>query len=129
MWGAVKWRGIDRPRYFRRAGALFGALLGIASIAFRVKSDDRIEKCWKNLPGANCGGCGFAGCANFAEAVVSGKAGVNGCPVSNDSQRARIAEVMGQTATDNEPVSAVVFVQRRGRCCRGKVQILWRRRL
>lgn len=90
-------------------GLLFGALLGIASIAFRVKSDDRIGKVLENLPGANCGGCGFAGCANFAEAVVNGKAGVNGCPVSNDSQRARIAEVMGQTAADNEPVSAVVL--------------------
>lgn len=90
-------------------GLLFGAVLGVASIAFRVNSDERVEQIVTCLPGANCGGCGYAGCANFAQAVVDGAAGVNGCPVSNLEQRAAIAQVMGLSAEDSERVSAVVL--------------------
>ena len=90
-------------------GLLFGALLGVASIVFRVNGDERVEKIVACLPGANCGGCGYAGCANFAQAVVDGAAGVNGCPVSNMEQRAAIAQVMGQAAEGSERVSAVVL--------------------
>lgn len=90
-------------------GLLFGALLGIASIVFRVKTDERVEKIIACLPGANCGGCGYAGCANFAQAVVDGAAAVNGCPVSNAAQKAQIAEVMGQSAQESEKLCATVL--------------------
>ena len=82
-------------------GLLFGALLGFASKIFAVEKDERIDKIVSNLPGANCGGCGFAGCSNFAQSVVEGKAKYSGCPVSNDAQRAKIAEIMGVSATDD----------------------------
>lgn len=90
-------------------GLLFGALLGVASIVFRVKRDDRIDKILANLPGANCGGCGFAGCANFAEAVVDGSAAADGCPVSSAEQRCAVASIMGAKAREGEPVRAVVL--------------------
>lgn len=79
-------------------GLLFGALLGIASILFRVDHDARIDQIVEALPGANCGGCGYAGCANFAAEVVAGNASVGGCPVCNASQREQIAKIMGQQA-------------------------------
>ena len=44
-------------------GLLFGCLLAFASVIFNVAKDDRIERIEEALPGANCGACGFAGCA------------------------------------------------------------------
>lgn len=71
-------------------GLLFGALLGVASIAFRVREDERVEKIIACLPGANCGGCGYAGCANFAQAVVDGTAAVGGCRSATPRRRRRL---------------------------------------
>ncbi|MBE7026552.1 MAG: 4Fe-4S dicluster domain-containing protein [Ruminococcaceae bacterium] len=90
-------------------GLLFGALLGYASKVFHVESDERIDKIVSCLPGANCGGCGFAGCSNFAASVVSGQAQYSGCPVCNSTQREQIAEIMGVTAGEEEKMSAVVL--------------------
>ena len=47
-------------------GLLLGAALGFASKVFFVKEDERKTQILELLPGANCGGCGFAGCANYA---------------------------------------------------------------
>jgi Predicted NADH:ubiquinone oxidoreductase, subunit RnfB len=54
-------------------GLVFGLGLGIASIFFYVKEDKRIEDVTKMLPNYNCGACGYAGCKNLAEALVTGK--------------------------------------------------------
>ena len=39
-------------------GALMSTMLAIASRAFAVKTDERVEAIAEILPGANCGGCG-----------------------------------------------------------------------
>lgn len=90
-------------------GLLFGALLGYASKIFKVDIDERVEKIVKCLPGANCGGCGYAGCANLAGAIVEGEAAYNTCPVCNKEQHAQIAEIMGQAADEGEKMRAVVL--------------------
>ncbi|HQK18841.1 MAG TPA: (Fe-S)-binding protein, partial [Polyangiaceae bacterium] len=46
-------------------GAAAAALLAGASRVLRVEEDPRIEQVTEALPGANCGGCGFPGCAGF----------------------------------------------------------------
>ena len=57
-------------------------LLYYVSQYFKVEEDPRIDLVTAVLPGANCGGCGFAGCRNFAEACVKA-GGIDGlaCPV------------------------------------------------
>ena len=55
-------------------GLLFGLGLAFASKVFHVDIDTRIEDIAAMLPNANCGACGFPGCAGFAEAIVEGKA-------------------------------------------------------
>ena len=60
------------------------------------------------LPGANCGGCGFAGCDAYAEQVASGKAPVDKCPVGGDSVAQAIAKVMGVEAGKREKRIATV---------------------
>ena len=55
-------------------GLIFGLGLAVAAKIFHVDIDTRIEDITKMLPNANCGACGFPGCAGFAEAIVEGKA-------------------------------------------------------
>ena len=59
-------------------GLVFGALLAIVGQIFRVEEDPRKAEVRACLPGANCGGCGYAGCDAYAEQVASGKAAVTG---------------------------------------------------
>lgn len=89
-------------------GLLFGVGLGVASKKFAVPVDERVEEIKNNLPGANCGGCGFAGCEAFAKSVVSGESKPNGCPVCNETQVAAIAQVMGVAAETGPRQTAIV---------------------
>ena len=51
-------------------GLISSVLLYVVARKFAVEEDPRIDLVQAVLPGANCGGCGFAGCRNFAEACV-----------------------------------------------------------
>ena len=68
-------------------GVLFGVILTIADKKFKVEVDPRVEAVRACLGGANCGACGYAGCDAFADAVVAGKAPVNGCSPSGANGR------------------------------------------
>lgn len=50
---------------------ILGITIGFCSEFFYVKVDNRIEYVHGKLPGANCGGCGYAGCSGMAEAIVT----------------------------------------------------------
>lgn len=89
-------------------GLVFGALLAVAAKVFEVKKDERIPKITEILPGANCGGCGFAGCAAYAAAIVENGAAVNCCSVGGNSVAAEIAGVMGVSAEKCEKQVAYV---------------------
>ncbi len=92
-------------------GLLMGLLLTIATKRFRVKTDKRIEEILNLLPGANCGACGFPGCAAFAEKVALGEASPINCPVSEEERRQRIAEILGREVEGKEKEIAVSFCQ------------------
>jgi RnfABCDGE-type electron transport complex B subunit len=79
-------------------GLIFGISLGIAAKKFAVPVDERVEAVKENLPGANCGGCGFAGCEALAKSIASGESKINACPVCNQNQTDEIAKVMGVEA-------------------------------
>lgn len=96
-------------------GLLFGIILGIAAKKFAVPVDERVQAIRESLPGANCGGCGFAGCDAMAKAIADGESPVNGCPVCNAEQIAVISEIMGVEAQDGEKQVAVVR-------CRGNAE-------
>ncbi len=90
-------------------GLLFGALLAWAARIFAVEVDEKVEAIQEVLPGANCGACGLAGCANFAELVVSGGAAMNACIPGGKELVDNIASILGQDAMDTVPLTAVVF--------------------
>ena len=60
-------------------GLVFGLILAAASKVFYVETDPRLDKLNECLPGANCGGCGYAGCGGYAEAVLNGEAEIGKC--------------------------------------------------
>ncbi len=77
-------------------GLFFGALLAVAGMIFKVKKDERIPLIEDSLPGANCGGCGYAGCSAYAQAVAEGEASCDKCSVGGKAVAEYIAEIMGQ---------------------------------
>lgn len=79
-------------------GFLFAGGLALADRKLRVEENPLIAKVNDALPGANCGGCGKAGCYDFAVNVVEGKLKVNGCPVGGDETAQAIANIMGVDA-------------------------------
>ena len=106
------WSGILAPTLaLGGLGLLFGVLLAVANRFFSVQADPKQLKIRENLPGANCGGCGFPGCDAFAKAVAEGKAPPNGCPVSNAEQKAAVASIMGVEQDDVEPLTTFVRCQ------------------
>lgn len=60
-------------------GLFFGIGLSIASVFFRVKRDERIQKIQNILPGLNCGACRFANCSSYAEKIAEGDVALNLC--------------------------------------------------
>lgn len=84
--------------WFAAIAAVLGIVLAVASKVFYVETDERIEKIKEHLPGANCGGCGYAGCGALAAAIVEGKAPVNACNGCSDDGIKAISEIMGLSA-------------------------------
>jgi RnfABCDGE-type electron transport complex B subunit len=82
-------------------------LLYYVSQYFKVEEDPRIDLVAAVLPGANCGGCGFAGCRNFAEACVKA-GGIDGlaCPVGGDPTMEEVKKILtpaGEAAAEAAP--------------------------
>ena len=76
-------------------GLIFGLVLAIASKVFYVETDPRLDELNECLPGANCGGCGYAGCGGYAEAVLKGEAPVGKCASGGEECAAKMAAIMG----------------------------------
>ncbi|HHX26689.1 MAG TPA: RnfABCDGE type electron transport complex subunit B [Firmicutes bacterium] len=94
------------------SGAVFGAILALASQKFHVEQDPRQDEIVQLLPGANCGACGFPGCSGLAASIVAGDARVNACPVSGSETASRIAAIMGvEPVTETEKKVARVLCQ------------------
>lgn len=81
--------------WFAVLGLVLGIVLAFASKIFAVKVDERVEQIQELLPGANCGGCGYSGCAALAQAIIDGKANPTACNAAEDEAVEKIAAVMG----------------------------------
>ncbi len=100
-------------------GLLIGLFLGFASKKFEMAVDETEAQVRALLPGANCGGCGYAGCDACAKAIAEGLAKVNVCPVANQEVYNQIATVMGTTAAVTE--KQVAFVKCAGTCDKAEI--------
>ncbi len=82
---------------------LLGAVLGYASIKFKVEGDPLVEKIDAILPQTQCGQCGFPGCKPYAEAIAREEAEINQCPPGGDEGVRKLAELLGK---DFKPLNA-----------------------
>lgn len=92
-------------------GVLFGVGLACASKVFAVEVDPLVEKIEELVPGANCGACGYAGCAAFARALVEGSAEISDCTVGSEGAQHTIAQLLGQVLKKKAKIIARVFCE------------------
>lgn len=76
-------------------GFVLGAGLSYASKKFAVEKNAKVEEIIAILPGANCGGCGYPGCAGYADAIVIKGAPSNMCAPGSAAAARKIANILG----------------------------------
>lgn len=90
-------------------GVLSAIILYFVAQKFKVYEDPRIDLVEAALPGANCGGCGYAGCRAFADTCVSkGELADLFCPVGGNDTMDEVAGILGIVAIKKDPRVAVV---------------------
>ncbi len=90
-------------------GIVLAVVLYFVAQKFKVEEDPRIDEVEATLPGANCGGCGFAGCRAFAENCVKATSlDVLYCPVGGNDVMKKVADRLGLKAEEKPPMVAVV---------------------
>ncbi len=90
-------------------GLLAGLILFFTAQKFKVYEDPKIDEVEDALPSANCGGCGFPGCRNFADACVGAETLDDlFCPVGGNETMKKVAEILGKTVVEKEPMLAVI---------------------
>ena len=90
-------------------GLVLALVLYIVADRFKVEEDPRIDEVEKVMPGANCGGCGFAGCRAFADAAVKApNLDNNYCPVGGNDVMKKVAAILGYEVKEKAPMVAVV---------------------
>ena len=90
-------------------GILSAVILYFVAQKFKVEEDPRMDEVEKMFPGANCGGCGFAGCRAMAEAMVL-REDISAlyCPVGGAECMKSVAAYLGKVAPEKEPTVATV---------------------
>lgn len=93
-------------------GLAASVILYFVAQKFKVIEDPRIDDVEEQLPGANCGGCGMAGCRAFAEAIVKaadqGDISALACPVGGNEMMVSVSKVLGMEAVTKDPQIAVL---------------------
>lgn len=80
--------------------AIFGLVLGFASIRFKVEADPIVEQIESILPQTQCGQCGYPGCRPYAEAIANGD-DINKCPPGGQQTIEKLADLMGVDVQDS----------------------------
>ncbi len=91
-------------------GLVCAAILTIASKVFFVPVDETFANLRAELPGANCGACGYNGCDDYANALAADHSlSCSLCPVGGADVAAKLAEVLGVEAGSADKEVAVVM--------------------
>ncbi len=107
MWSAILVLGT--------LAAVFGLLLGFASVRFRVEGDPLAERINQVLPQTQCGQCGYPGCRPYAEAIATGEADINQCPPGGEATIQALADLLG---VEPKPLNAEHGVEKEKRVAR-----------
>jgi electron transport complex protein RnfB len=99
---------------FAILATIFGAVLGFASIRFKVEADPIVDQIDEILPQTQCGQCGYPGCRPYAEAIANGDT-INKCPPGGQATIDKLADLMGVDSVESahdlgEEIKTVAFV-------------------
>ncbi len=75
---------------------VIGAVLGWASLKFKVEGDPLVDKIDAILPQTQCGQCGHPGCKPYATAIANGEADINQCPPGGEEGIRKLADLLGR---------------------------------
>lgn len=92
-------------------GLAGAGILVVASHVMHVEVDERIEQIQQALPSVNCGACGYAGCADYASAVVESGASANLCIPGGAAVAGAVGQIMGVDAGGVSRQKAIVACQ------------------
>lgn len=92
-------------------GLICGLGLAIASIIMAVPVDEKAKDIEEILPGANCGACGYSGCAGYAKALSEGTAEPNLCAPGGEKVARAISQYLGVATSEVLPKTAFVHCQ------------------
>lgn len=91
-------------------GLVSACILSYASKIFAVPVDETFVKLRAVMPGANCGGCGYAGCDDYANALTEDHSlSCSKCPVGGADVAEKLGEILGVSAGSAEKQVAVVM--------------------
>lgn len=91
------------------AGLVCAAALTAAARALTVKEDPRVSAAEACLPGINCGGCGFAGCCEYAKEIVIREAPIDLCAPGGSDTLHALGKLMGIEVAAGEKKVAFVL--------------------
>ncbi len=104
----IKWTLV----FLAGLGTVFGTVLAMAAKRFAVEIDPRVEKVKDVLAHAHCGACGYAGCEQYAEAVVkNADVPPNLCIPAGARGAEAVALITGKKAEVREPQFARIMCQ------------------
>ena len=92
-------------------GLCAACALGFAAKKFHVEVDPREQALLDILPGANCGACGYPGCAGYAKGIVASGSIADICPPGGHLVMDKVANIMGLAPITADPQISVVVCQ------------------
>lgn len=95
---------------------IIAIIIFIADKLFSVKDDETTEKINEILPQANCGKCGYAGCKQFAKALINNEADINMCHLLNGLEKKQIAKLTGLKSNSKKITEVKVAVIDESKC-------------
>lgn len=84
-------------------GCGFALVLLIASEKLKVKVDPKIEQIHEALPNLDCGACGYAGCGQYAKAVLNNPELIGKCAPGGPTVSAKIADILNLQVSESGP--------------------------
>jgi electron transport complex protein RnfB len=86
---------------------LIGFGLVWASNKFEEKPDPTFDRVADTLPGANCGGCGFAGCKEYARAVINNPSLIGRCRPGGKDVAKKLSNILHHTVQFDKRFSVI----------------------
>jgi Na+-translocating ferredoxin:NAD+ oxidoreductase RNF subunit RnfB len=93
-------------------GVGFAVVLLIASEKLKVEIDPKLEQVHSALPHLDCGGCGFAGCGQYAKAVMQNPELLGRCAPGGSQTANKVAGILNLQASYSGPAKRPIV-----HCC------------